>query len=323
VTTVLASAPGKVVLCGEYAVLDGAPAICMAVNHRATARVSEFAGDFHRVSAPGRSEDEGRFVANGSAIEWLQAGEEYAIVDAVWRALAPNANTGLSIELDTRSFVEQASDKKIGIGSSAALTVALAAALTQSCDVLADATRAHSDFQQGAGSGVDIATSVSGGLIEYRMKESNVTPLNWPDGLAYRLIWTGVPASTRARLDKLKEAGHRNSRHQLTRAADRMAKAWRSASSVMDEFPTYIEALGQFSVDHDLGIFDAGHSKLAIDSADAGLVYKPCGAGGGDVGVLLGFRYEHLDEFINGWAVPGCQVLDCRLETNGVALERS
>ena len=52
-TRVTASAPGKVIVSGEYAVLDGAPAICMAVNRRA--RVSIVAADAsrHTVSAPG------------------------------------------------------------------------------------------------------------------------------------------------------------------------------------------------------------------------------------------------------------------------------
>ena len=322
-TTFLASAPGKVVLCGEYAVLDGAPAICMAVNRRATARVTESPGDFHRVSAPGHSELEGRFVADGPILDWLQAGNEYTIVDSVWRALGLSEKSGLSIELDSRTFVDQASGTKIGIGSSAAMTVALAAALKQSCDVLASATRAHRDFQQGAGSGADIATSVSGGLIEYHMKDSKVAPRNWPDGLAYRLIWTGVPASTRSRLDKLEVAGHRNSRRKLARAAESVAQAWRDASSVMGELPVYIDALRQFSVDHDLGIFDAGHEQLVIESAAAGLVYKPCGAGGGDVGVLLGYSEEQLDEFIESRAASGCQVVPCRLELNGVELEQS
>ena len=35
---ITATAPGKVVLSGEYAVLNGAPAICMAVNRRAVAQ---------------------------------------------------------------------------------------------------------------------------------------------------------------------------------------------------------------------------------------------------------------------------------------------
>ena len=37
--TEVASAPGKIVLAGEYAVLWGAPAICMAVDRRAVAKV--------------------------------------------------------------------------------------------------------------------------------------------------------------------------------------------------------------------------------------------------------------------------------------------
>ena len=51
--SVIASAPGKVILCGEYAVLDGAPAICMAVDRRARVEITEIDGDISDVSAPG------------------------------------------------------------------------------------------------------------------------------------------------------------------------------------------------------------------------------------------------------------------------------
>ncbi|MDH3305214.1 MAG: hypothetical protein OEM92_08415, partial [Gammaproteobacteria bacterium] len=61
----LASAPGKLVLCGEYAVLDGAPAVCMAVDRRATVTVTDADGRWHRVSAPGYASTEGRFRADG------------------------------------------------------------------------------------------------------------------------------------------------------------------------------------------------------------------------------------------------------------------
>ena len=51
--SVTASAPGKIVLCGEYAVLWDAPAVCMAVNRRAVATVAQSGdGDCH-LETPG------------------------------------------------------------------------------------------------------------------------------------------------------------------------------------------------------------------------------------------------------------------------------
>ncbi|MCP4300402.1 MAG: hypothetical protein GY783_07445 [Gammaproteobacteria bacterium] len=318
---VSASAPGKVVLSGEYAVLDGAPAVCMAVDRRAIVKISAIDGDWHRVSAPGHCSVEGRFVADGATIDWLQGADEYGVVDAIWRTLRPGGKNPLSIELDTCSFLDQKSGEKIGVGSSAAVTVALVAALSQSGDVLGDAIRAHKLFQHGAGSGVDVATSVSGGLIEYRMKETTISRLRWPAGLAYRLVWTGVPASTRLKLDHLAGIGRRSSRDALAAAAARMATAWQSASMVMRQYPTYIAALREFSVDHDLGIFDAGHDQLVTEAAAAELIYKPCGAGGGDVGILLGASEEQLDEFAVSQVASRYQFLECGLAADGVLLE--
>ena len=318
----VASAPGKVVLSGEYAVLDGAPAVCMATNRRARASITSFEGDWHRVCAPGYSSVEGRFIADAGALSWLQGEDEFRIVDAAWHAVGWDGKGHLSIELDTRAFVDDASGKKFGIGSSAALSVALVAALSESRDVLADAMLAHREFQQGVGSGVDIATSVTGGLIEYRMEKVTVLPVHWPEGLNYRLIWTGEPADTRTKLARFKEARRRSSGKTLITAAERMATAWRSARTVMHEYPRYIEALRKFSVDHDLGIFDAGHDRLATAAAAAGLVYKPCGAGGGDIGILLGLSDGHLSDFLAATVTSRWQVLECTLDTNGVELER-
>ena len=57
-----ASAPGKVVLSGEYAVLNGAPAICMAVNRRAVVTIEATADEHHVVIAPGHVEEPRRFL---------------------------------------------------------------------------------------------------------------------------------------------------------------------------------------------------------------------------------------------------------------------
>lgn len=320
-TDVVASAPGKVVVCGEYAVLDGAPAVCMAVNRRATVRVGRANIDFNRVVAPGYSPVEGRFISRGNSLEWTQGAKEFGLLDVAWRRLGQPERRGLTIELDTRSFFDAGSRAKIGLGSSAALTVALVAALTAQDDVLARAIDIHRSFQHGAGSGVDIAASFSGGLIEYRMAPASVATLEWPDGLFSRLIGTGVPASTGARLNRLKQAGHRPSRRALADSAARMAAAWHSASAVVAEFPHYVEVLRQFSEDYDLGIFDAGHETLAAEAQAAGLIYKPCGAGGGDVGMLLGTNKAQLDDFAMSLNRHGYRLLECELDAAGVTRE--
>ena len=319
---VLASAPGKVVLSGEYAVLHGAPAVCMAVNRRAVARVSKTNTEWNSVSAPGYSTVEGRFVHEKAAPRWLQGGDEFPLVDAAWRTLAPSGDDCLHIELDTRAFHDKASGAKLGLGSSAALTVALTAALAPSGKLLDSALRVHRRLQSGVGSGVDVATSLSGGLLEYRMQGATCSSLSWPEGLFYRLVWSGVPASTASKLQRLQERGHRQSQDALLRSAASMASAWRSATTVLKQLPDYIETLREFSDDYDLGIFAAGHDKLVAEALAAGLVYKPCGAGGGDVGILMGTNNEQLDEFLKHPTESGRHVLECEIDMQGVERKR-
>lgn len=321
-TGITASAPGKVVLSGEYAVLYGAPAVCMAVDRRAIVRVAHVDATWNSIVAPGYSSVEGRFLADGPTPVWLQGEDEFTLVDAAWRVLKPRDVMGVLIELHTATFFDDTCDAKVGLGSSAALTVALTAALTQSGDVLDKAMQVHRLFQSGAGSGVDVAASVQGGLFEYRMRGATTAALRWPEGLVYRLVWTGAPANTPEKLVRLTEAGHRRSRDALVDAAASTALAWRTASEVLGQLPGYIEALRDFSEDYDLGIFDAGHDKLLAAATAAGLVYKPCGAGGGDVGILLGTNSEQLDEFLARKPVPGCHVLESKLEIQGVSWER-
>jgi phosphomevalonate kinase len=290
----------------------------MAVNRRASVRVTDADTDCHCVLAPGYSDVEGRFRMAAGGLEWLHGESEYRLVDAVLRTIGLAPPGPLRIELDTRAFLDLATGSKIGVGSSAALTVALLSALTPDSNVLAHAIAAHRRLQEGAGSGVDIATSVHGGLIEYRMDEQRVTGLEWPQGLCYRLIWSGRAADTRAKLARLENTVSAPSRAALTSAALEMASAWTSAAAVLRAYPSYIERLREFGVDHDLGIFDAGHEQLSHEAAAAGLVYKPCGAGGGDVGILLGASDAQLEDFMSSRAVG----LAIEFDPVGVTLEQ-
>ncbi|MDX1515394.1 MAG: hypothetical protein R3288_01070 [Woeseiaceae bacterium] len=298
-----ASAPGKVVLSGEYAVLDGATAVAMAVNRRASARVVPAA-------APSL---ECRGVVNVA---------DDAVIDAVCRALGTGPPRA-AIVLDTRGFVDAGTGRKLGLGSSAALCVALAAALGPAPHSVLDiALRAHAGLQAVAGSGVDVATSVAGGLVSYRIGEPPQS-LRWPDDLAYQLLWSGVPSSTRARLASFAEQGPSARRTELCAAADALADHWRAADSgaLVAAYRDYVATLAAFDVDHELGIFDAGHGMLQRANKPDSVVYKPCGAGGGDIGIALGTDPEAVAAFADLAAKQGFRRLDCRLDLRGARLE--
>ncbi len=299
--TIVASAPGKIVLSGEYAVLDGEPAICVAVDRRARVTVEDSENSLCQVMTPGFSGD-----------------DRFGIIDAVTGGARPSAH----IEMDTRAFSHEGT--KTGIGSSAALTVALVAALGETDDVFQKALHAHRTFQGGAGSGVDIAAAIHGGLIEYEMNAGMATSLDWPEGLHMRVLWTGVPASTEAKLQQLAAQAPRPSRAALLLEAPRMAEAWRSgnADRLMSGYVPYIAALRQFNVDHDLGIFDAGHDQLTDAAMRSDLIYKPAGAGGGDIGVLFGRNEAELDAFASRHDELIHRVLPCALDPIGVHVER-
>ena len=316
-----ASAPGKLVLSGEYAVLNGAPAICMAINRRARVTVTPTGDDVHIVSAPGFADGPRKFRDCDGTLEWLDNGPDLTLIDAVWSApdVAPPA--GLSLQLDTSEFVDPQSACKMGIGSSAALTVALTAAL----DAPAEAYTVHSHFQGGRGSGIDIACSQTGGIMEFVASPRAVQQLTWPDGLAFVLIWSGTPVSTAQKLDRLAESKPKPSRPALVYSSRRMASAWRlgSVEQLLVEYQDYIQVLKEFSIDHDLGIFDAGHEELTTLAATAGVVYKPCGAGGGDVGIALAADVVALDAFAAEAKAHNYKVLDAELDPLGVQVKRN
>ncbi len=313
------TAPGKVLLFGEYAVLEGAPAIAMAVNRRARVRVVPRPGSTSVVRAVGFDADPCEFGVGPGRLDWSGEGSDYGIVDAAFAAVSPDPAQAFDIELDTSAFLDAASGCKYGLGSSAALTAALVGALGAT-DVLRAALRAHRAFQGGAGSGVDIAVAFSGGLLEYRIEGPSVRPLDWPAQLAVRVVWAGVPADTREKLDRLANSPRGESRALLAAAADDMAGAWRAGNvgTILGRATAYIDALHRFDVDHGLGIFEAGHGTLVARAASAGLVYKPSGAGGGDIGVLLGDSEVALDAFV---AEHGLEVVDCRLDPHGLRME--
>ena len=326
-TDVSASAPGKVVISGEYAVLDGAPAIAAAVSRRARVTIGRAPGSDHTVSSPDISGEGGKFRSRDGNVEWLNGRDLFGIVEHVWQTTAAAPAHAVAISIDTSEFLDRGSTKKLGLGSSAALTTALAAALYalagEEGNVLETALAAHRRFQHGAGSGVDVACSTAGGVIMYCIDDERPQARQWPDGLLYALLWSGIPASTTAKLDVLARRAPMRSREELAAAAQRVAAAWidSSAVEIIAAMHAYTDSLQTFSIDHDLGIFDAGHAGL-IMPGDADVVYKPCGAGGGDVGIALATDEDALAAFVDRAMAANFVPLDLVIDPHGCQVAR-
>jgi phosphomevalonate kinase len=322
VKPIRASAPGKLIVSGEYAVLDGAAAISMAVDRRAIVSVASREGDCHAVTSPGFSESEGLFTGGSGELTWHGGGEDYQLFEKVWIAADISSPEALSFTLDTRPFRERG--VKTGVGSSAALAVALATVIAAigGGDSHRIAKRAHREFQGGTGSGVDIASSLAGGVIEYRLSENAGQELAWPAGLHHAVFWSGVGADTRSKLEQLQKQPVTASRAGLGDAANRFAAVFRggSAPRVLDELDHYKDALRRFDADCELGIFDAGHAHLADAASGHGVVYKPCGAGGGDVGIALAAAEDSLASFTEFARSCGFRRLAMNLDSQGAML---
>ena len=134
-----ARAPGKLLLIGEYAVLDGAPALVMAVDRYVDVRVESAREDSGRLSAPqlGIRKAPMRIEADQlrcEGVDELALGLTGRLVPAILRALgrALDEITTIDIEIDSAALFESDAGRpvKLGLGSSAAVCAALTVALT-------------------------------------------------------------------------------------------------------------------------------------------------------------------------------------------------
>ncbi|MFQ5633874.1 MAG: mevalonate kinase, partial [Gammaproteobacteria bacterium] len=199
----LATAPGKLVLYGEYAVLEGAPAAAASVDVRARARV-DVTGGLDSVFidlAGGKAYNFAVDPADGLAWNGDAPGPRGTIVTAVLDTCHELAHLRgpmppLRISLNTDAFFTRVGDvtEKLGLGSSAAALVALTGALIDALgipietDSLLNICRAaHLRLQGGRGSGIDVTAALLGGVVGVRSgpreSQPTVDSLAWPDGL--------------------------------------------------------------------------------------------------------------------------------------------
>lgn len=317
-TTVFASAPGKLVLLGEYAVLEGAPALAIAVDRRAHVRVGTRTDGRLVVRAPQIDHiDVEAGIAPDGGLHWRGAkasAQRLRLITHIWQALSREGLItalygGVELDIGTAGFVLEtaAGRHKLGLGSSAAVTVALASALMAAAGQpvlddlkawLAHLLAWHRDWQGGRGSGVDIASSLLGGMLVYRREAANaparIEPRKGlPAGTHCLFVWSGQSVSTGEYLERLAQwrarapAAGAASLERLAGAANHaVAAVDGDAAGFVTGVADFAEALRAFADASGLGIFSPQQQLLTRLARQQGAAFKPCGAGG-DIGMVV------------------------------------
>jgi mevalonate kinase len=158
-----ASAPGSLMLLGEYSVLDGGYALVSAINHRMFVTLTPRTDNSIIITS-----QLGTLKFDLSQIEIHAPFQFVLTVLKKYQHLLPS---GCDLHIASE-FSDQ-----IGFASSAAVTVALLCVLhtwlnkTVTAEELIIEARAIVRAVQGVGSGADVAACVLGGVVAYRAKE--------------------------------------------------------------------------------------------------------------------------------------------------------
>ncbi len=365
--SILVRAPGKLMLLGEYAVLEpGNEALVVAVDRFVRVRLAPAEAptldcpDLGIVALAGQLRD--------GAIRWAGADEpalarKLTFVDHVLALVLESAhrrgNAVRPFSLRIESELGVGSDKA-GLGGSASVAAAVAAAALAWCDdasgggggasataVFQVAALAHYLAQGRKGSGADVAAAVAGGIVAYRnpgfedlLDAGDVSaalerpwprlalaPLRWPADHVFVVGATGAGASTTgliARMDALD--GESRVRYAALRgelgALAREAASDPGAVRWGRAMDAHQRALERFDAAcGGLGIVTPAIERLVAVARGLGVPAKISGAGGGDSVIALVERGQTA-RVESAWRAAGATVFTVAGPVPGVTVTR-
>mgnify|MGYP005839523297 CR=1 FL=1 len=311
---VQAFAPGKLLLIGEYAVLDGASALVMAVDRRVHVAISSAGKRAGRLDAPQLGIRRARMAIDRGVLccpglPGANLGLTARMAPAILRELGldPEEIANLDLEIDSGELFEsgEGGPVKLGLGSSAAVSAALVVALETWYGLRTAASgpgrlldRWLPVYRRALGataSGADLAAAFFGGLNAFCStgEATRCRALEWPGGLYWRAVWVGQAAQTTdyvAAYERWKLAEPKAAKdiaRRLGQVSQRAADSLGDAPALVEACAEYADHLGALGDAMGLQVMSEPHRRLAELGKNCGVVYKSCGAGGGDLGIAL------------------------------------
>lgn len=302
------SAPGKLFLIGEYAVLEGEVGVVTAINKRV----------------------------------FVREGKERGNVDFI-RRFAFN-RIGFSGDPRSSFFADSSAlffgKNKLGLGSSSAVSVsAVASALAEAgMDISSKETRIliwhiakehHDTLQQERGSGLDIAASCFGGITKmYGGQIETLSPVSLTSELGMVHIWTSKKSRTSEAIRAFRrfQVAKRTLAVELIRAMAEVSEGFvkvcesdvSQSVALLREYTRLLDKLGK-EMGFDVVTKTMKELQEKVSKFDA--VLKPSGAGGGDIVTVFykkGIQLEHLLHDLPKDYVP---LLSLEVEADGVRCE--
>jgi phosphomevalonate kinase len=240
-----------------------------------------------------------------------------------------------SASLDSSEFFTD--HLKLGLGSSAAALVAFAGAAWAAAGKpgrpgLSELIHCHRRFQGGAGSGIDVAASWSGGVVKFsldRALDARIGSVRLPKSVGFAGIFAGGSASTPGLVGRYRQWADSGSAEASALQERLIAVAEGGCAAVneddgmafvaaIEEYGHCLQALGQ-AMDADL--VTAAHRQIGDLAGSMGLAYKVSGAGGGDVGIACGLDPDALESFSEQAAQSGFCVVPLNVDEHGLRVE--
>lgn len=306
------SAPGSIMLLGEYSVLHGGNALVCAIEQRIHVQLTPRADDqIELISSLG---------IHKTKLTQLAITPPFQFVLATLKKYQKQLRYGCTLTIQSEFSAQ------LGLASSAAVTVATVAAVAKwlqisytSSQLIRFARRIVQEVQ-GLGSGADVAACVSGGIIAYRQQPLIAEKINVACPL--HLIYSGskTPTVTAVRQVETFFAGYPKLYQQLLRAINECVQHGIAALKSKN-----LLALGQLmniqqSLMSALGVVTPILQDIVAELRTGPTILgaKVSGSGLGDSIVALGVMD---DRYITRFAAQGVKRIPMTIATQGVRYE--